>query len=55
MIDVALSLVALIGAGVSLELFTAGATPAPSAAGEGLFLIPEVDSSAEEVQSGNPS
>ncbi len=55
MIDVALSLVALIGAGVSLELFAASPAAAPLSDDVGLYLISDASPNAEEAQIGNPS
>jgi hypothetical protein len=55
MTDVALSILALIAGGLTVELFGTGSLPLKSRAELGLNLAIAVPEVAEEFQSGNPS
>ena len=55
MIDVALSLLAIIAGGVSLELFTAARAAVGYQDENGFLLGSEVSHKADDGQSGNPS
>ena len=54
-LDVTLSILALIAAGVTLELFVAGRTPRASEEQPDFRLPPETRRVVEESRSGNPS
>jgi hypothetical protein len=55
MTDVALSILALIAGGLTVELFGTGSLPAKSRDELGFKLALAVPEVAEEFQSGNPS
>jgi len=55
MMDVALSILALVAGGVTLELFAAAKTPLGYQDEHDFHFGTEPRSRAEEVQSGNPS
>jgi hypothetical protein len=55
MMDVALSIFALIAGGVTMELFAAGKVPMSSQEERGFLLGTQGCVSAEDSQSGNPS
>ena len=54
MIDVALTILALIGGGLTLELFAAS-WPVPDCQGESSLAFRGACDTAEELQTGNPS
>jgi hypothetical protein len=55
MIDVALTILALIGGGLTLELFAAAWPPLGYQSESGLTLHAGSCDAAEELQAGNPS
>jgi hypothetical protein len=55
MMDVALSILALVAGGVTLELFAAARAPLGYQDERGFHFGSEPRSAGEEVQSGNPS
>lgn len=55
MMDVTLSLLALIAGGFTLELFAAGRAPLSYQDERGFHLGTEVRHNADDSQSGNPS
>lgn len=55
MMDVALSILALVAGGVTLELFAAARAPLGYQDERGFHFGTESRAAAEEVQSGNPS
>ena len=55
MLDVALSILALIAGGVTIELFGAAKAPADQAEDRGLQFELKVPRGAEEFQNGNAS
>jgi hypothetical protein len=55
MIDVTLSILALVAGGVTLELFAAARAPLGYQDDRGFHLGPESKPSTEDLQAGNPS